>query len=166
MLIIGTPTNTVCIIILLTVKYIFLMIYATSSIYKAIRKLTASRNNVENILERREITKEYVNPDSQTYAPLTRVGVFLDRNSENYNVKSRYLSTYDGLLELENFLPDFVVQPRIKAPKPKTVTKAGFVKRKYRQERELAEIHEVGFNMNCGIYSLKRCQPKLEGVGI
>ena len=109
----------------------------------AIRKLTANRNNVENTLERRDLTKDYVNPDSQTYAPLTRVGVFLDRNSENYNVKSRYLSTYDGLLELESFLPDFVVQPRIKAPKPKTVTKAGFVKRKYRQERELAEIHEV-----------------------
>lgn len=109
----------------------------------AIRKLTASRNNVENTLERRDLTQDYVNPDSQTYAPLTRVGVFLDRNSENYNVKSRYLSTYDGLLELESFLPDFVVQPRIKAPKPKTVTKAGFVKRKYRQERELAEIHEV-----------------------
>lgn len=108
-----------------------------------IRKLTASRNNVENKLERRDLTNDYVNPDSQTYAPLTRVGVFVDRNSENYTVKSRYLSTYGGLLELENFLPDFVVQPRIKAPKPKTVTKAGFVKRKYRQERELADIHEV-----------------------
>ena len=35
--------------------------------------------------------------------------------------------------------------PRIKAPKPKTVTKSGFIKRKYRQERELAEIHEVFF---------------------
>ena len=115
------------------------MIYS----FAAIRKLTASRDNVENKLERRDFTKDYVNPDSQTYAPLTRVGVFLDRNSESYNVKSRYLSTYDGLLELENFLPDFVVQPRIKAPKPKTVTKAGFIKRKYRQENELAEIHEV-----------------------
>jgi len=98
---------------------------------------------VENKLEGRDITKDYANPDSQTYAPMTRVGVFLDRNSENYNVKSRYLSTYEGLLELENFLPDFVTQPRIKAPKPKTVTKAGFVKRKFRQERELAEIHGV-----------------------
>ena len=46
-------------------------------------------------------------------------------------------------MELENSLPDFVMQPRIKAPKPKTVTKSGFVKRKYRQEKELAEIHQV-----------------------
>lgn len=95
-------------------------------------------------MERRDLTKDYVNPDSQTYAPLTRIGVFLDRNSENYNVKSRYLSTYEGLCELEGFIPpSFVTQPRIKGPKPKTVTKAGFIKRKYRQERELAEIHEV-----------------------
>lgn len=94
-------------------------------------------------MDRRDFTNDYVNPDSQTYAPLTRVGVFLDRNSENYNVKSRFLSTYEGLLELEGFLPTFVTQPKIKAPKPKTVTKAGFVKRKYRQDRELAEIHEV-----------------------
>ena len=48
-----------------------------------------------------------------------------------------------GLLELEQSLPDFVTQPRIKAPKPKTVTKSGFTKRIYRQERELQEIHQV-----------------------
>ncbi len=48
-----------------------------------------------------------------------------------------------GLLELEQSLPDFVTAPRIKAPKPKTVTKSGFTKRKYRQDRELQEIHEV-----------------------
>ena len=56
---------------------------------------------------------------------------------------------------LENFLPDFVVQPRIKAPKPKTVTKAGFTKRKYRQDAELAEIHQVqNRSLCCFIYSL------------
>ncbi len=76
---------------------------------------------------------------------MTRIGVFLDRGSEQFVVKSRYLNTYQGLLELEQSLPDFVTQPRVKAPKPKTVTKSGFVKRRYRQERELAEIHEVTY---------------------
>ena len=52
----------------------------------------------------------------QVYAPQTRVGVFLDRGSEQYNVKNRYLTTYDGLIELENSLPDYVTQPRIKMP--------------------------------------------------
>ncbi|MGH0130023.1 UNVERIFIED_CONTAM: hypothetical protein FKN15_041013, partial [Acipenser sinensis] len=45
-----------------------------------------------------------------------------------------------GLLELEASLPDFVTQPRIKAPKPKTNT--GFIKRAARRELELSEIHQ------------------------
>ncbi|XP_050416159.1 cilia- and flagella-associated protein 91 [Patella vulgata] len=110
---------------------------------KTIRKLTQKRRNVEGKLERRKIINDFTEPGSQTYAPLTRIGVFLDRGSEQYVVKSRHLATYQGLLELEASLPDFVTAPRIKAPKPKTVTKAGFIKRKYRQERELIELHEA-----------------------
>ncbi|KAL3885253.1 hypothetical protein ACJMK2_025341 [Sinanodonta woodiana] len=109
---------------------------------KMIRKLTEKRRKVEGKLERRQVIQDYSDYGSQTYAPLTRIGIFLDRSSEHYVVKSRHLNTYQGLLELEASLPDFVTQPRIKAPKPKTVTKAGFIKRKYRQERELMDIHE------------------------
>lgn len=109
---------------------------------KTIRKLTEKRRKVEGKLERRDIINDYSGFNSQTYAPLTRIGVFLDRGSEQFVVKSRHLNTYQGLLELEASLPHFVTQPRIKAPKPKTVTKAGFVKRKYRQEMELMDMHE------------------------
>ena len=62
----------------------------------AIRKLTEKRRKVEGKLERRDVTHEYSDCGSQTYAPLTRIGVFLDRNSEQYVVKSRFLSTYQG----------------------------------------------------------------------
>lgn len=49
-----------------------------------------------------------------------------------------------GLVELESCLPDFVTQPRIKAPKPKIITtKAGFLKRAARMDYELAEVHKV-----------------------
>lgn len=48
-----------------------------------------------------------------------------------------------GLLELESSLPDFILQPRISAPHAKTVTREGFVKRKYRDEKILVEIHDV-----------------------
>lgn len=109
----------------------------------AIRKLTRKRGKVEGQMERRDIIQEYSNFGSQTYAPLTRIGMFLDRGSEQYVVKSRHLSTYQGLLELEASLPDFVVNPRVKAPKPKTVTKTGYLKRKYRQEQELKDMHQV-----------------------
>ncbi|XP_071094992.1 cilia- and flagella-associated protein 91-like [Haliotis cracherodii] len=109
---------------------------------KMIRKLTGKREHVEGKLQRRDVIQDYSDFASQSYAPKTRVGIFIDRGSEQFVVKSRHLTTYQGLLELEASLPDFVMQPRVKAPKPKTVTKAGFIKRKYRQQRELMEMHE------------------------
>uniref|UniRef100_A0A1I8JK68 Cilia- and flagella-associated protein 91 n=1 Tax=Macrostomum lignano TaxID=282301 RepID=A0A1I8JK68_9PLAT len=104
--------------------------------------LLKKRKAVEGRLERRDIVRDYADPGSQSFAPLTRVGVFLDRGSEQYVVRNRYLTTYDGLCELENSLPAFVTQPRIKAPKPAKVTSDGFVKRQYRRENELAEFHD------------------------
>ncbi|XP_077864183.1 cilia- and flagella-associated protein 91-like [Saccoglossus kowalevskii] len=110
---------------------------------KTIRKLTETRRKVEGKLERRNITQNYSNFGSQVYAPMTRLGVFLDRGSEQFLVKSKYLSTYQGLMELENSLPDYVTQPRIQAPKPKSAGKSGFVKRAQRRGKELTEIHSV-----------------------
>lgn len=110
---------------------------------KAIRKMTEKRATVETSYKARAIIQEYADSGSQTYAPLTRIGIFLDRGSEQFLVKSRHLSTYQGLLELEASLPDFVLHPRVKAPKPSTVTKTGFIKRKYRKERELTEVYEA-----------------------
>lgn len=107
---------------------------------KTVRKLNEKRRTVEGKLERRDIVRDYSKFDSQTYAPMSRVGVFVDRGSEQYNVKSFHLNTYQGLLELEASLPDFVTQPRIQAPKPKSSGKGGFVKRKQRRQRELEEV--------------------------
>lgn len=107
------------------------------------RKVTEKRRLVEGIHERRDVIKDYSNYDSQTYAPMSRVGVFLDRGSEQYVVKSSYLSTYQGLVELEASLPDFVTRPRVHAPKPKSGTKGGFVKRKQRRQQELEEVSKA-----------------------
>jgi len=109
---------------------------------KAVRKLVEQKQNVENTLEKRKIISEYVDPGSQVYAPMTRLGVFMDRGCEQFVVKSKYLSTYRGLLELEAFLPASVTQPRIRAPRPKSVHgRDGYVKRRYKEEMILAEIH-------------------------
>ena len=48
-----------------------------------------------------------------------------------------------GLLELENCLPEFVTQPRVRAPQPKYIPKEGYVKKQFRNERELNEIYTV-----------------------
>ena len=63
---------------------------------KALRKLGAARENVEGKLSKRNVVDDYSSFASQVYAPQTRVGVFLDRGSELYNVKNRYLNTYEG----------------------------------------------------------------------
>ncbi|EPQ13373.1 AMY-1-associating protein expressed in testis 1 [Myotis brandtii] len=109
----------------------------------AIRKLMGKRKNVEEKFERRNIIKDYSDYASQVYGPLSRLGRFPD-NDEDVVVKNHYLNTYEGLVELESCLPDFVTQPRIKAPKPKvTTTKAGFLKRAAKLEHELAEVHKA-----------------------
>ncbi|XP_011372593.1 cilia- and flagella-associated protein 91 isoform X1 [Pteropus medius] len=110
----------------------------------AIRKLVGKRKNIEGKLERRNIIKDYSDYASQVYGPLSRLGRFPDNNSEDFVVKNHYLNTYEGLVELESCLPDFVTQPRIRPPKPKVITtKAGFLKRAARMEYELAEVHKA-----------------------
>ncbi|KAK2500638.1 hypothetical protein MC885_019747 [Smutsia gigantea] len=110
----------------------------------AIRKLERKGKNIEGKLERRNIIRDYSDYASQVYGPLSRLGRFPDNNSEDFVVKNHYLNTYEGLVELESSLPDFVTQPRIRPLKPKvTTTKAGFLKRGARLDHELAEIHKA-----------------------
>ncbi|KAF5923991.1 hypothetical protein HPG69_010423 [Diceros bicornis minor] len=110
----------------------------------AIRKLVGKGKNIEGKLDRRNIIKDYSDYASQVYGPLSRLGRFPDNSSEDFVVKNHYLNTYEGLVELESCLPDFVTQPRIRPPKPKvTTTKAGFLKRAARMDHELAEVHKA-----------------------
>ncbi|KAK2905285.1 hypothetical protein QQF64_033558 [Cirrhinus molitorella] len=107
----------------------------------SMRKLLAKRRNVEGKLERRDIIKDYSDYGFQTYAPLSRIGQIPDRNSNRNMVKSHFLSTYEGLLELEADLSPSVMEPRIKVPRPK-VTK-GFITRSARRELELMKTHQA-----------------------
>jgi len=109
---------------------------------KIIRKLIKKRQNVEGSFKKRNIIEDYTNFASEVYAPLTRHGSFPDKNSENYRMKSKYLDTYEGLLELEASLPASVLQVQINPTKRVVTTKDGFMKRKYRDERQLEQIQE------------------------
>lgn len=97
------------------------------SLFTVIRKLTGKQRNIEGKLERRNVLRDYSDPSSQVYAPLTRAGVFPDRNSAKNKVRSRHLTTYQGLLELEASLPDYVLRPRIQAPKPRSANKGNSI---------------------------------------
>ncbi|XP_041937816.1 cilia- and flagella-associated protein 91 [Alosa sapidissima] len=107
----------------------------------SLRKLTEKRKNIEGKLERRDIVKDYSDYASPTYAPLSRVGVFPDRHSQRNVVRSQLLDTYEGLVQLEANMPSSVLEPRIKAPKPKVCK--GFVKRADRREMELARTYKA-----------------------
>ena len=113
---------------------------------KCIRKLLKKRQNVENKYERRDILNDYKNFGSEAYAPLTRHGYFPDRRAEQYQVKNRYLDSYQGLLELEASLPPYVLQLQLKPPKRVITTRDGYMKRKYREEQRLEDIHNVILN--------------------
>lgn len=54
-----------------------------------------------------------------------------------------YLILLKGLLELEASLPPSALQIKLTPPKRTTTTKDGYMKRKYRQEKELQEIQDV-----------------------
>jgi len=74
-----------------------LLIGSVSVCCVAIRKMIErKKKTVEGRLVRRTITDGYADFGSQAYAPLTRIGVFLDRNSEQYVVKNKYLANYEG----------------------------------------------------------------------
>ena len=62
----------------------------------ALRKLTQKSANVEGRLEKRQVIQDYTNFDSQVYAPMTRIGMYLDTGSEQYTTKSRFTNTLDG----------------------------------------------------------------------
>ena len=113
---------------------------------KNIRKLIKKRENAHNEYKPRNIIEEYSNYDTEVYAPMTRHGYFPDKNADNYQVKNKYLDTYQGLLELEASLPSYVLKLNIKSPKRITTTKDGYLKRKYREEKRLDDIHNVIIN--------------------
>uniref|UniRef100_H0WR75 Cilia- and flagella-associated protein 91 n=1 Tax=Otolemur garnettii TaxID=30611 RepID=H0WR75_OTOGA len=113
-----------------------------------IRKLVGRGKNVEGKLERRNIINDYCDYASQVYGPLSRLGRFPDNNSEDFVVKNHYLNTYEGLVELESCLPDFVTQPRIRPPKLSSTRPAGFLKRTSKLDHELAEVHKVLLDKN------------------
>jgi len=54
------------------------------------------KKKVEGRLVRHTITDGYADFGSQAYAPLTRIGIFVDRNSEQFVVKNKYLANYAG----------------------------------------------------------------------
>ncbi|CAI9737882.1 Hypothetical predicted protein [Octopus vulgaris] len=109
---------------------------------KDLRKLHKRMSKVGKKYERRDIIKDYADYGSNSFAPLTRNGVFPDEMQDKYIVDSTFLNTYEGLVELETALPLNVTHPVIKIPTEKNKRIGTYVKRRYKREFYLEEIHE------------------------
>ncbi|VDP87361.1 unnamed protein product [Echinostoma caproni] len=105
-------------------------------------KLMRQRLAMKEASKTRDVIKDYANPSSQTFAPLTRLGVFPDRGSEANAVKNAYLNTYEGLLELESSLPHSSLNAKIKIKPIRMYTKDGFLRREFRNQQELAKLQQ------------------------
>uniref|UniRef100_A0A3P8RKQ3 Cilia- and flagella-associated protein 91 n=1 Tax=Amphiprion percula TaxID=161767 RepID=A0A3P8RKQ3_AMPPE len=78
--------------------------------YAPLRRLEAKRRNVEGKLERRSF-------DSRIYSLQTHT----NKNTSNNELKSCYLDTYEGLLELEASLNASVHKSAVRRPKSKII---------------------------------------------
>jgi len=129
---------------------------------KAIRKLIKSSNKrMANVPDpskhgkvegaKRDIIQDYSDCGSHSWAPLSRNGVFPDRNAEQNNIvnnenTNRSLNTLNGLIELEASLPRSVTDVMVTPPIPPSEYQnsgAGFVPRALRQQHELDQVYEM-----------------------
>jgi hypothetical protein len=78
-----------------------------------------ARKNVDTKGKRRDIIEEYANFGSTVYAPITRDGLSLDKKANKYEVQPEALSTYQGLCELEQTLPDKILRTKLDVDKIK-----------------------------------------------
>lgn len=89
-----------------------------------LRRIARQREAVEPSVTRRDIVADYADPSSDVFAPVARDGGFsIDNIPADLRVRSRYLSTYQGLLELEASLPVSLTQPRVSVPQRAQNTK-------------------------------------------
>ncbi|KAK5861123.1 hypothetical protein PBY51_022542 [Eleginops maclovinus] len=84
---------------------------------RELRKLDAKGRNMERKVERLGVMKEL--KDSQAYAPKSRSDKFPNRNNRSQELKSHYLDTYEGLVELEAGISASVLKTWGKKTKPK-----------------------------------------------
>lgn len=111
---------------------------------RELRRLAQARANVEprpHDRNTRGAVDAYTNPGSHVYATVDREGSALhDANPERFEVDSHYKDTYDGLLDLEAWLPAGITNPRIKVPPKRQRPRGGTQHQKQRYHTKLEQI--------------------------
>ncbi|ESN94403.1 hypothetical protein HELRODRAFT_149301, partial [Helobdella robusta] len=109
---------------------------------RALRKISGKECLVERKILRRDVVKDYTDFGSQAFAPLTRIGVFLDMNAAKYEFDSYLLSSLQGVTELEDTLnrKQYNCNIRIRPKSPND--KIAVQRRRRRREKELERIYD------------------------
>merc|ERR1719486_1701374 len=90
---------------------------------KVLRKMQKERQNKEICKPtKRDVIAEYADFTSQVYAPLARHGHVPDSNTARIEVQPAALTTFPGLVQLEQSLPAHLLRATDKHPKEMTKT--------------------------------------------
>merc|ERR1711988_1024688 len=84
---------------------------------KVLRKMQKERQKTEAKPAKRDVIAEYADFTSQVYAPLARHGSVPDSNTARIEVQPADLSTFPGLVQLEQSLPAHLLRASDKHPK-------------------------------------------------
>lgn len=103
---------------------------------KVLRKMFKARKNLDNKGAKRDIIQEYSNFGSIVYAPITRDGLSLDKIASKYEVQPDALSTYQGVTELSESLPERLMKVKVDVNSIKNV----FKKKEAREARKHTKI--------------------------
>merc|ERR1719181_1026176 len=87
---------------------------------KVLRKMQKERQKTETKPAKRDVIAEYADFTSQVYAPLARQGHVPDSNTARIEVQPADLTTFPGLVQLEQSLPPKVLRAADKDPKEMT----------------------------------------------
>merc|ERR1719247_325105 len=84
---------------------------------KVLRKMQKERQKTETRSTKRDVIAEYADFTSQVYAPLARHGHVPDSNTARIEVQPADLTTFPGLVQLEQSLPPHLLRATDKHPK-------------------------------------------------
>merc|ERR1719247_3750726 len=88
---------------------------------KVLRKMQKERQKSETKPGKRDVIAEYADFTSQVYAPLARHGHVPDSNTARIEVQPADLTTFPGLVQLEQSLPAHLLRASDKHPKEMNV---------------------------------------------
>merc|ERR1719443_1002914 len=124
---------------------------------KVLRKMQKERTKTETKPAKRDVIAEYADFTSQVYAPLARHGHVPDSNTARIEVQPADLTTFPGLVQLEQSLPAHLLRATDKHPKE--MTKAIKSSYQVRKDTEMANALKTAMD---GIKKELQ-QPEIEG---